>query len=133
MKKLFAPVTFLLAFGLSVAQAIKLEEIVLAEDYSEPEITHSFPCSQYSGVIFCTRQLVLEKNCNDTLEIKPTGLSCFGSSGKMVKFATVNIKSRAEDRTQSGVFYYNLEFSANVELAEFVTPNGNKEYQLLVK
>lgn len=131
--KLFAVVTFLLAFGLSAAQAMKLEDVILAEDVSDGEIEHSFPCSQYLGAVFCTRQLVLEKHCSDTLEIKADGLSCFGSGGKMVKFATVNMKSRNQDRTQHEIFYYTLNFAGNAQLVEFSTPNGNKEYQILVK
>lgn len=126
-------ITIVLSFASSATQAIELNNIVLSEDLNDSPAVYSFPCSKFLDVVFCSNQLILEKGCKNTLRITPTNLSCRALNGDRVEFAKINLKSRFEDSTINGQFAYTLQFSNRVKLMELNTPNGNTEYQFVVK
>lgn len=123
-----------LFLNLSASHALELRDIVLGEDVSESPTIHSFPCSQYIDVVSCGAGfLALEKNCKETLKIDKQALSCRSLSGDTVVFAQVLTNTRFADETFGGSYGYKLNFSPRVSLVSFTTPNGNTEYQIVVK
>lgn len=125
---------FCLTLFVSASHALTLQDVVLGEDAMESPTVYSFPCSKYIDIMSCeTGYLILEKNCKATLKIEKRGLSCRSLNGDVVVFATVIPGSRFFDRTSDGMNGYRLNFSPRVSLATFKTPNGNTEYQIIVK
>ncbi|MGZ3796258.1 MAG: hypothetical protein ACXVB1_07840 [Pseudobdellovibrionaceae bacterium] len=113
--------------------ALELRDIVVGEDYSELPVFRSFPCSIYIDVIFCGNSLVLEKGCAKTLKISDKTLSCTSLQGDQVEFGQIDEASYIEDSTMGGTGGYHVKYSSRVQLKELKTPNGNTEYQLIVK
>lgn len=125
-----------LSLGFATAQAgyqMSLNEVVLFEDISELPVYQSFPCSKYIDIVTCSQTLVLESQCKKTLVVKNDVLACQSLKGDMVSFAKIDRKSQFTDETSSGGYGYKLIYSPRVELQKFVTPNGNLEYQVVVK
>jgi hypothetical protein len=130
--KLFV-VLFVSLFSLANSYALNLTDIVVKEDYSELPLFQSFPCSAYIDVISCGNFLVLEKGCAETLKIYKEALSCKTLQGDRVVFGQIDKASFLEDSTLGGTGGYHVKFSSRVQLKEFKTPNGNREYQLIVR
>jgi hypothetical protein len=102
-------------------------------DFTDGPTQVSFPCSTHMGVVFCSNDLVLEKNCAKTLEISSETLACVTAGGEKVIFGKIDKKSYFEDFTKAGTGAYNINYSSRVHLKEFKTPNGNFEYQVVVE
>lgn len=127
--------TFALILTAFRANALNLNDIVLGVDMTDFELTTIFPCSSYQNIMFCNDQIVLEKTCAQTLEVSRTNgtLSCKSLSGKIEIFARVDNSTFFADPTNGGTGGYHLNYSKNVSLKEFTTPNAKTEWQIIVK
>lgn len=124
----------LFGFGLlpGANASLRLFDVVLMEDYSELPILEEFPCTAYIDVISCDSFLILEKGCRDTLIFKNNVFSCKSLKGDEHVFGEVDRGSRFEDSTMGGTRGYRVKFSSRVRLQEFVSPNGRREFTLIV-
>lgn len=124
-------IVIVLLFSTSVF-ATNLNSIVLAIDHSDFELVPSYPCDAYMSVVFCNKSVILEKGCAKTLEISKDSLSCTSLSGDRVVFGTFSSSDYFEDETQEAGAY-TIHYSPRAQLKEFKTPNGNSEFQVIVK
>ncbi len=124
----------LLSTGSVFANPLSLKNVVVAEDRYDGDISRSFPCIADMGVIFCDPTIMgLESACRATLKITNTSLSCKSLSGDFVEFGQISSHADFTDNTQDDYFGYSVKYSDRVTLEAFITPNGNKDLQLIVK
>jgi hypothetical protein len=123
----------ILALQSIAAQALTLNDVVIAEDNSDGEAATQFPCRKYMSAIFCDNRLILESKCSETLQIKDNTIACRIATGELVQFAKIQSESRFADDTAPGIFGYKVSFTSRASLLELKTPNGNIEHQLIVK
>lgn len=138
MKTLKILITLLMpvfAGQVSSANGLNLSEVVLIKDVYETPAYYSFPCALYMDEVFCSSTLILENNCRATLEITDKELSCKPTSSQSrVVFGKYSEKDRLSTRSRDSGLAYRINYDLNrVSLRELTTPNGNREYQLIVK